>query len=79
MFDNILWRIAIPSVIFALIEFFPKKIIRGEGIEIKDLILETIGGGTYWFTSALVVAELILLLLFNTRKKIFGFMFLLVL
>lgn len=27
------------------------------------------GGGTYWFTSALVVAELVLLLLFCSRKR----------
>lgn len=66
---NILFRIAIPSVLFALVEFFPKKIIRGESIEYIDLINETIGGGTYWFTSALVVSELILLVLLFTRKS----------
>lgn len=32
-------------------------------------LYKTIGGGTYWFTSALVVAELILLALFCTRKR----------
>lgn len=32
-------------------------------------LYKTIGGGTYWFTSALAVAELILLILFCTRKR----------
>ena len=33
------------------------------------MLYKTIGGGTYWFTSALVVAEIILFSLFCTRKK----------
>lgn len=32
-------------------------------------LFKTIGGGTYWFTSALVVAEFVLLLLFCSRKR----------
>lgn len=64
-----LYRIVIPSIIFSAIEFFPSCIIQGRGIDIGFALYKTIGGGTYWFTSALVVAELILLLLFWTRKR----------
>ena len=64
-----IFRIVIPSVIFSAIEFFPSCIIQGRGIDIGFALYKTIGGGTYWFTSALVVAELILLILFCTRKK----------
>ena len=66
---NILFRIVIPSIIFAAIEFFPKKLIKGEAITSSDLLIETVGGCTYWFTSALVVAELLFLLLLFTRRK----------
>lgn len=66
---NVLYRIVIPSIIFSAIEFFPSCIIQGRGIDIGFALYKTIGGGTYWFTSALVVAELILLLLFWTRKR----------
>lgn len=59
----------IPSVIFSAIEFFPSCIIQGRGIDLRFALYKTIGGGTYWFTSALVVAELILLILLCTRKK----------
>lgn len=66
---NILYRIVIPSIIFSAIEFFPSSIIQGREIDCLFVLYKTIGGGTYWFTSALVVAELIMLLLFCTRKK----------
>lgn len=69
LFLNVLYRIIIPSIIFSAIEFFPSCLIQGRGIDIGYALFKTIGGGTYWFTSALVVAELILLLLFCTRKR----------
>ena len=69
LFLNVLYRIVITSIIFSAIEFFPSCIIQGRGIDIGFALYKTIGGGTYWFTSALVVAELILLLLFWTRKR----------
>ena len=66
---NILYRIVIPSIIFSAIEFFPSSIIQGREMSIGNALFKTIGGGTYWFTSALVVAELVLLLLFCSRKR----------
>lgn len=65
---NIIFRIVIPSIIFSAIEFIPSCIIQGRGIGWGYALFKTIGGGTYWFTSALVVAELILLFLFCTRR-----------
>ena len=69
LFQNIVFRIVIPSIIFSTIEFVPSCIIQGRGIDIGFALFKTIGGGTYWFTSALVVSELILLGLFCTRKR----------
>ena len=69
LFCNVFFRIIIPSIIFASIEFLPKKIIKGGSGSIWDFFIETIGGCTYWFTSALVIAELIFLLLLLTRKQ----------
>ena len=66
---NIIYRIIIPSIIFSIIEFIPSCLIQGREINIGFALYKTIGGGTYWFTSALVVAELILLLLFMTRRR----------
>ena len=64
-----MFRIVIPSIIFSTIEFVPSCIIQGRGIDIGFALFKTIGGGTYWFTSALVVSELILLGLFCTRER----------
>lgn len=69
LFSNVLFRIIIPSIIFAVIEFFPKKLIKGDGLNATDLLIETLGGCTYWFTSALVVAELMFLILLLTRRR----------
>lgn len=69
LFQNIVFRIVIPSIIFSTIEFVPSCIIQGRGIDIGFALFKTIGGGTYWFTSALVVSELILLGLFCTRER----------
>lgn len=75
LLSNALFRIAIPSVLFALIEFFPKKLVRGEAVDYKDMLLETFGGCTYWFTSGLFIAEVFLFLLLLTRSKKIYFYF----
>lgn len=65
---NILFRLMIPSVIFSIIEYFPKKILRG-GLSITSFLMETVGGGTYWFLSALAVAQLLFVILMLTRIR----------
>ena len=69
LINNILYKIVMPSVLFSAIEFFPKKFLKGGGFGVGSLLHETIGGGTYWFTSALVVAELVMFLLLLTRYR----------
>ena len=69
LFLNVLYRIVIPSIIFSIIEFLPSCLIQGREIDVGYALYKTIGGGTYWFTSALAVAELILLALLFTRKR----------
>lgn len=69
LFFNIVFRIVIPSIIFSIIEFIPASFILGRSIDFSSFFIKTIGGQTYWFTSALVIAELILLVLLLTRRK----------
>lgn len=66
---NVLFKIAIPSIIFSIIVFFPKFILRGEVFTINEFIQDTIGGTTFWFTSALVLAEFMLILLLTSRIR----------
>lgn len=69
MANNILFRIVIPSILFSMIEFIPKNILKGQGFEMIDCIWQTIGGRTYWFSSALVVAQIILLVILLSRCR----------
>lgn len=66
----------IPSTLFAAIEFIPSYMLRGQAFSIGTLLYKTIGGCTYWFTSALVVAELLILLMLVSRIKSYWFYFL---
>jgi len=66
---NVLYRIVIPSIIFAAFEFFPSCIIQGRGVSVGNMLYKTIGGGTYWFTSALAVAQIVILIFLCSRKK----------
>ena len=68
-------RIAAPTLLFSIIEFLPSHILRGHGFELSTFLYKTIGGCTYWFTAALVVAELLLFLLLLTRRKNVWFYF----
>lgn len=70
LINNLVYRLMIPSFLFSLIEFVPKHVIRGESITVSEFFFETFGGGTYWFTSSLVVAEMLVVvfLLFRVRQ-----------
>lgn len=69
MLLNIFFRIIVPSVIFATVEYWPKHLIKGGEFSLASFLLETVGGGTYWFLSALAVAQLLFLLLLLTRFR----------
>lgn len=74
LINNILFKLIIPSILFSIINFFPKKILRGENIIISDFLHDTVLGGSMWFTNALAIAELLLfimLLLVKPRKIYF--------
>ena len=64
---NSFFRIIVPSVIFATIEYVPKNLIRGYELDMSELFWDTLGGCTYWFTSASVISQIVLLVLFFTR------------
>ena len=70
---SILYRLYIPMIIFSSIEFLPKIMITHRAFEFNALLIETVGAGTYWFTSALLIAEVIIALLLVTRRKNIGF------
>ena len=70
---NVIFRIAIPSILFSLIVFFPKFMLKGEDFTAIEFIQDTVGGTTFWFTSALVLAEFVLIALLITRIRCIWF------
>lgn len=66
---NILYRIAIPTVIFSSLLFVPKIALRGVAFEVQTFLHDTLFGGSIWFTSSLAVSELIILLLLASRIR----------
>jgi len=69
LFRNIFFRLVIPTVLFSLIEFLPAHVLRGREYNMQDLFIKTIGGCTYWFTSALVIAELLIAVMLLSRVR----------
>lgn len=68
--SNVFYKIALPSILFSIIDFVPKQIIRGESLSIDALLFDSLLRGTFWFTCALCVTELIIfVMLFALRKK----------
>ena len=72
LLGNVFFKILLPTLLFSALNFFPKKILRGEEILLPDLLNDTVLGGSIWFTNALAVAELLLLLglLFKWKRML---------
>lgn len=73
--QNIFFRLFVPSLIFSMFEYIPSRLLRGNTASISDALIKTIGGGTYWFTGALIVCQLILIALMLTRINNIWFYF----
>lgn len=70
---NIVFRILIPTIIFGLIFFVPKIVIRGTGFDIPYLIKDVFLGNWSWFTSTLFISELLLVAMLFSRIKYLWF------
>ena len=64
---NLLFRMVIASVIFAVIEYIPGNIMQHRSFSVSSFVEKTIWGNTFWFISALLVAELLLYILIHSR------------
>ena len=68
--QNVFFRLIFPTLIFSTLIYFPKTIFQGVNGQLTHYFFHVWGGISFWFTSALVVAQLILLsLVFLLKKK----------
>lgn len=72
---NLLFRMVLPSIVFSSAIFFPSFLLRNKQVSVVDFLVKTIGGCTYWYVSALVVAELLILVLLLLRCRNFPIYF----
>ncbi|MBO7239643.1 MAG: acyltransferase family protein [Bacteroidaceae bacterium] len=66
---NCLFKLAIPTIIFSILIYLPKILFHGNSFDLSTFAIEILGGTSFWFTSALFVAQLLLLTLFLTKRK----------
>lgn len=67
---NIFFKICIPSMIFSTIDYIPKNIVNGVPMSVGGFAFDVMLRGTNWFTCALAVAELLLVVCFCFSKKV---------
>lgn len=59
---KVFFHIVIPTIIFSALVYLPKLLFNGGGFNIFDFLSATIGGTSFWFTSAIAVAQVLILL-----------------
>lgn len=75
LFENIIFKILIPTILFGLLFFGPKILIRGTPFSLGYLCKDVLLGGWSWFTATLFIGELFLLILLLSRQKSLWFYF----
>lgn len=74
---KVFFHIVIPTVIFSALLYLPKLFFNGGDANILDFLSATVGGDSFWFTSAIAVAQVLILLsvyLLHIRKEIVLFL-----
>jgi fucose 4-O-acetylase-like acetyltransferase len=59
--QNLLFRLVWPTLLFSSLIYIPKILFHDGHVEWTGYLIDVFGGISYWFTSALVVAQLLLL------------------
>ena len=66
---NLLFRMIIPSIIMSIILFVPGSLLQHRELSVYSFAEKTILGNTFWFISALTVAELLVFLLLQSNMR----------
>ncbi len=68
-YKNILFKIALPTILFSTIIYIPKLLFHNRGITINGFFIDIFGGISFWFTSALSISQLMLISLLLLQKR----------
>lgn len=72
---TIIFRLVIPTIVFASIIYIPKLFFHNKIISIYQYFYDVFGGISFWFTSTIIVAQIILIILLLSRKNNIWFYF----
>lgn len=67
--SNILYRLVIPTIIFSSFTFIPKILFHHDVFSVHSYFINVFGGISFWFTSALASAQLLLIILILICKN----------
>lgn len=66
---NCIYKIIIPTIVFSSIIYIPKSVFHNQSIDYTTIMMDIFGGCSFWFTSALAVAQITILTLFLSKKR----------
>ena len=64
--NNLLFRLVIPTIFFSACLYIPKHL---GAISIDGFLINTLGGTTFWFTSAMCVSQIVLATSFLSNRR----------
>jgi|GEM_PF-1481645 len=67
--ENVIFRLLIPTVLFSSLNFVPKCIFHMKEISLPVFCFNILGGISFWFTSALVITQFVMIFLCLVFKK----------
>lgn len=73
MIANIVFRLVIPTIVFSTLIYIPKMIFHGNALSFGQYFYDVWGGTSYWFTSALSVAQILLAILLLSKRNQMAF------
>lgn len=62
---HVFFRLVLPTLLFSALIYVPKLLFHGRAVTLPGFLFDILGGTAYWFTSALAVAQLLLLFLWR--------------
>lgn len=67
--NNLFFRLILPTIIFASILYIPKILFHNGDVSVGKYFYDVWGGISFWFTSALLVSQFVLLTLFLSKNR----------
>lgn len=67
--SNILFRLIVPTIIFSTLFYIPKMFFHHNDVSISNYFIIVFGGISLWFTSALAIAQLLLVFFMSIKKN----------